>query len=116
MNAEIPLFRDLLRRGADAAARAALISASMSSGDRQQVRAARVALATFSDALGGAYDSTASFKESVQGLPRMTVVLNKAKRETAAVLSEVLESIAEGRRITTETVRALDALLGEQDA
>lgn len=116
MNAEIPLFRDLLRRGADAAARAALISASMSSGDRQQVRTARVALATFSDALGGAYDSTASFKESVQGLPRMTVVLNKAKRETAAVLSEVLESIAEGRRITTETVRALDALLGEQDA
>jgi hypothetical protein len=46
----------------------------------------------------------------------MTVVLNKAKRETAAVLSDVLESIAEGRRITTETVRALDALLGGQDA
>lgn len=116
MNAEIPLFRDLLRKGADAAARAALISASMSSGDRQQVRQARAALGAFSDALGGAYDSTASFKESVQGLPRMTVVLNKAKRETAAVLGEVLESIAEGRRITTETVRALDALLGEQDA
>lgn len=116
MNAEIPLFKDLLRKGADAAARAALISASMSSGDRQQVREARAGLAAFSDALGGAYDSTASFKESVQGLPRMTVVLNKAKRETAAVLGEVLESIAEGRRITTETVRALDALLGEQDA
>lgn len=116
MNAEIPLFRDLLRKGADAAAHAALISASMSSGDRQQVREARGALAAFSDALGGAYDSTASFKESVQGLPRMTVVLNKAKRETAAVLGEVLESIAEGRRIASETVRALDALLGDQDA
>jgi hypothetical protein len=116
MNAEIPLFRELLRKGADAAARAALISASMSSGDRQQVREARVALSAFSDALGGAFDSTASFKQSVQGLPRMTVVLNKAKRDTAAVLSEVLDSIAEGRRITTETVRALDALLGESDA
>ncbi len=113
MNAEIPLFKDLLRRGADAAAGAALISASMSSGDRQQVREARVALAAFSAALGGAFDSISSFKESVQKLPRMTVALNKAKRETAAVLSEVLESIAEARRITTETVRALDAILGE---
>lgn len=116
MNTEIPLFKDLLCRGADAAARAALISAAMRSGDKQQVREARVALAAISDALGGAYDSTASFKESVQGLPRMTVVLNKAKRETSAVLSELLESIVEGRRITTETLRALDTLLGEQDA
>lgn len=112
MNAEIPLFRDLLRKGADATARAALISAGISSGDRQQVREARTALASLSDTLGGAYDSTASFRATVQGLPRMTVALNKAKRDTAAVLSDVLESIAEGRRIATETVRALDTLLG----
>jgi hypothetical protein len=48
----------------------------------------------------------------------MTAVLNKAKRETAAVLNEVLEILAEGNRMLTETLRALDALLGEvkQDA
>jgi hypothetical protein len=46
----------------------------------------------------------------------MTVVLNRAKRETAAVLGEILESIAEGRCITTQNVRALDALFGEADA
>jgi hypothetical protein len=118
MNAEIPLFRELLRKGADAAGRAALLSAGMASEDRRQVREIRVALAAFRDALGTAYDSTDSFRATVQGLPRMTAVLNKAKRETAAVLQDVLESLAEGRRVTAETVKALDALLGDgqQDA
>lgn len=46
----------------------------------------------------------------------MTIVLNKAKRETAGVLSNVLESIAEGRRVAIETVRTLDTLLGSGEA
>jgi hypothetical protein len=118
MSAEVPLFRETLRKGADAAGRAALLSAGMDSGDRQQIRDTRVALVTFRDALSNSYDSTSRFRASVQGLPRMTAVLNKAKRETAAVLNEVLEILAEGNRMLTETLRALDALLGEvkQDA
>lgn len=113
MNAETPLFRELLRRGADAATRAALLSAGMASEDKRQVREARAVLAAFCDALGGAYTGAESFRNTIQGLPRMTVLLNKAKRETAAALQDILGSLAEGRRIVTETVRALDALLGE---
>ena len=118
MKAEIPLFKELLRKGSSAAASAAIISAGISSGDQEQIRQARTVLSSFRDALGAAYDGTASFKASVEKLPRMTAVLNQAKRETAAVLSEQLESLSEGRRITAETIRALDTLLGEgaQDA
>jgi hypothetical protein len=116
MTADIPLFRDFLRKGADVAARAALISADMNSGDRRQVHELRKALLGFSNALTGAYNSTDSFRASVQRLPRMTIVLNKAKRETAGVLSNVLESIAEGRRVAIETVRTLDTLLGSGEA
>ena len=118
MKAEIPLFKELLRKGSSAAASAAIISAGMSSGDKEQVRQARTVIITLRDALGGAYEGTASFKASVEKLPRMTAVLNQAKKETAAVLGEQLESLAEGRRITAETIRALDTLLGEgsQDA
>ena len=41
----------------------------------------------------------------------MTSVLNHAKRDTAMVLQDVLDSLAEGRRIVTETIRTLDAIL-----
>ena len=41
----------------------------------------------------------------------MTSVLNAAKRETARVLQDQLDSLAEGRRIVTETIRTLDAIL-----
>lgn len=66
MTADIPLFRDFLRKGADVAARAALISADMNSGDRRQVHELRKALLGFSNALTGAYNSTDSFRASVR--------------------------------------------------
>jgi hypothetical protein len=106
----------MLRQGADAAANAALISAAINPGDRRQVREARAALASFRDALVGAHDSVPAFKAAIQGLPRMTAELNRAKRSTTAVLGDVLEGLGEGQRIATETVRSLDALLdGEPD-
>lgn len=114
MKAEIPLFRDTLQKGADAAAQAALISATLDSTDRNPARAARQTLVDFLDALNAGYNGTESFKNTVQGLPRMTSVLNQAKRETATVLQDQLDGMAEGRRIVTETIRTLDGIIGEQ--
>jgi hypothetical protein len=85
----------------------------MATEDRQQASEARTVLISFRDTLSDAYVSTECFRNSIQQLPRMTVVLNRAKRQTAAVLKDILESIDEGRRIATEAVKALDALLGE---
>ena len=51
---------------------------------------------------------------AVQELPRMTSVLNNAKRETGMVLQDQLDSMAEGRRIVTETIRTLDVILGSE--
>jgi hypothetical protein len=115
MQAETPLFRESLRKGADAAARAALIGAEMAAEDREQVRETRRSLMGLRDALGGAHGSTDSFKASVRDLPRMTSALNKAKREAASVLQEVVDSLEEGRRTVSETIRAFDVMLGEKD-
>ena len=115
MKAEIPLFRDTLQRGADAAAQAALISATLDSADKSPARAARQTLVDFLDALNASYNGTESFRNTVKGLPRMTSVLNQAKRETATVLQDQLDGMAEGRRIVTETIRTLDGIIGEQE-
>ena len=116
MRVEIPLFRDTLRKGADAAAQAVLISAALDSTETSPASDARQKLVEFRDSLVNAHDGIESFKNSVQALPRMTSVLNAAKRETAIVLQDQLDSMAEGRRIITETIRTLDAILGNGPA
>ena len=114
MKEEIPLFRDTLKKGADATARAVLIRAALDSTETSPASDARDQLVEFRESLTDAHDGTKSFKNSVEGLPRMTSVLNAAKRETATVLQELLDSIAEGRRIVTETIRSLDAIVGSR--
>ena len=115
MQAELPLFNDLLHQGAEAAGRAALMAVDFASEDKPQVITAKQQLAVLIDALSTAYDGMISFRNNVQGMPRMTAVLNKAKRETATVIQQVLDSVASGRRVLTESIRALDSLTGEGD-
>lgn len=114
MQAEIPLFRHTLQQGADAAAHATLIGATLDSTETGPAADARRNLVEFRDSLIRAHDGIESFKMSVQALPRMTSVLNAAKRETAKVLQDQLESLAEGRRIVTETITTLDAILANR--
>ena len=95
MKTEIPLFKESLQKGATAAARAALINANLNSSNRTHADTVRNGLVKFRDALASAYEATKSFKGVVQGLPRMTAVLNKAKRDTAMVLQDLLDSMAE---------------------
>ena len=116
MSAEIPLFRESLQSGADAAGRAVLLSASIDASDTSSASDARQRLVQFLNSLINAYSGMESFKSTVQGLPRMTSVLNRAKRETAMVLQDLLDSMAEGRRIVTEAIRMLDVILGNGPA
>ncbi len=111
---EIPLFRDTLQKGAEAAAQATLIGATLDLTDRGPASDAREKLLEFRDGLNAAYNGIEFFRNSVQRLPRMTSVLNNAKRETAMVLQDQLDSLAEGRRIVTETIRTLDVILGSE--
>ena len=112
MKTEIPLFKESLQKGATAAARAALINANLNSSNRTHADTVRNGLVKFRNGLASAYEATKSFKGVVQGLPRMTAVLNKAKRDTAMVLQDLLDSMAEGRRIVTETIKSLDTRIG----
>jgi len=111
---ELPLFREHLQKGADAIAHAALMTVDFWSKDRTQAVDARTTLISWRDAVAGAYDSVLHFRDSIQHLPRITAVLNRAKRETVSVLDEVLESLAMGRRLVAEAIGALDVLLGNE--
>jgi uncharacterized protein DUF4062 len=113
VRAELPLFRESMRNGADAITRAVLIQAGFGAEARTQIQTARADLCRLAESLGGAYEATAGFRARVQEMPRMTALLNRAKRDTAAVLEEVEEGFAAGRRILLEAIRTLDALPGD---
>lgn len=110
MRAEMPLFRDGIREGFDAVVKVSLMSVDLRSGDRVQVHEARERIAALEKGLHNTSDSLTSFRETVQGLPRMTSTLNRAKRETAIVLDEVIESLATGRRLLADAIKGLDEL------
>ena len=107
---EIPLFRDTLQKGAEAAAQSVLIGAALDSTDRaQRLTLARTSLSSerhSSAPTTGQSLSGAAFKTAADD-----VRAQHAKRETGMVLQDQLDSMAEGRRIVTETIRTLDVIL-----
>ena len=115
MRTELPLFDDLLNLGAEAAGRATLMAVDTAPEGKNQAITAKQQLEVIRDALGDACDGMVSFRDSVQSMPRMTVDLNKAKRDTVAVIQQVLDSMTSGHRVLTESIRALDSLAGEGD-
>jgi len=111
MKTEIPLFRESWTRSADAVARAALLSADFAPQNQKQVREAYDALNALVHALGLSYDQVQTFHTTVLRLPRLTSGLNRAKRETAGVLEELMASIAAGRRVILEALKNLESSL-----
>jgi hypothetical protein len=113
MRTELPLHREALQKGTDAVTRAAMMQADFGSNDRRQLQDAKVGLSALADALGGAHDAAATFRATIQAMPRMTVALNRAKRDTVKVVGEVLESLSAGRKVLVEAIKAIDVLLGQ---
>ena len=99
MRTELPLFDDLLHLGTEAVGRAALMTVGIVSEDKNQVITTKQQLVVIRDALETACDGMVSFRDSVRSMPRMTAVLNKAKRETTAVIQQVLDSMTSGHRV-----------------
>ena len=107
---ELPAFPDGIRKGLEAGYKAYPRSVYRRAGEREQVQEAKERIAKLEKGLQSTSDSLTSFRETVQGLPRMTSTLNKAKRETAIVLDEIIDSLAEGRRLLVDAIKGLDEL------
>ena len=116
MKAEIPLFDQHLRQGTEAAGHATLMSLEFTTKDDSRARETKLAMQDLEDALCGAYDATASMRDSIQAWPRMTSVLNRARREAVKVLDEILRSFSFGRTAIKEIIRTLDKVPESKDS
>jgi hypothetical protein len=112
IRAELPLFRQSLLKGVETSARASLMGAEMNQADRAGAQAAATLMASLAATLADAQSSITEFKLTTRGIPRMTSSLNRAKRETAELLDEIVKSMAEGRSLLLEAAKSIEALVG----
>lgn len=112
--AEIPILREALRDGIHALGKAATLAADLDQDNLSKVKVGREAMTTLETVLDGAHESTSRFRHGIHSLPRMTTMLNKAKRATLEILDELLQALEDGRRDATEAGKVLDGILGEE--
>jgi len=111
--AEIPILRDALSDGIHALGRAATMVVDLDEGDLAKVKEGREAVTTLEVALAGAHESVSGFRHVIHSLPRMTTMLNKAKRSTLETLDEFLQGLEDGRRDASEAGKVIDGILNK---
>jgi Domain of unknown function (DUF4062) len=111
MKTEMPIFREIMKKSMDVAIRSALIAIDLDSQDRQQAHDTRTALAVLAKQIDFSAENVESFQKVITGLPRLTTELNKAKRETAGVLGEMLSTLKAGKQEILEALKTVDTML-----
>ena len=102
MKDELPLFRQHIDGGIGTLTRAVPIYLEINE-DRTELKEL---IGTMLNAMDGMVVSMEGFRGSVQGLPRLSTALVRAKRETVKVLQEVID-ITQGGRASLDEVLSL---------
>ena len=113
-DAEIPILRETFRDGVRALGKVATLAADFNQGDLSKVKEDREIVTSLEISLANALEVILAFRHSIHSVPRMTTMLNKAKRKTLETLDELLQVFEDGRRDIKETGKVLDGILGEE--
>lgn len=106
MEKDVPVFRHTLTDGLSAV-KEAMRLIPRGPAREEQVEKSRADLVGFRDSLRQAGEGVSGFRGSVEGLPRMTKELNRAKRRTWRVLVEILDAMEGGRHLVEEALAGI---------
>lgn len=109
IEAELPLLHDAMEIGLNALIKANLLSIDLNNqGDdnKDQIAACLALKEVIADSKLG----VVAFKESMVQLPRMTSILNRAKRGVIGTLDRFLNDLTNIEQLLTETLSAMEAL------
>lgn len=109
--AELPIFRQALQEGIEALGKAAVLAVDLDRNDLSKVREGRDAVVRLEGSIAGAEGPTVEFRDTIDGLPRMTTRINRAKKDVVRVLDDLLDGLRDGRRDASEAAKLIDAML-----
>ena len=110
LRGELPLFDQQLNAGVAAVAQIALIKSEVQSNDGLQAKETLELLINLSASIDQAGEGITIFRDSVLDLPKMTSNLNRAGRETATVLQDILNSLDSASSLIAETRLSVNLL------
>ena len=112
MEAELPLFSQHLTSGMNFLTKAAELSLDFMVDDTQveQLRQSKESIRYFRQAMNTVEGQLTEFQAAVSGLPRMTVVLNRSKRNMARVIEQLIEEFRSAQRMAEETEASFESI------
>lgn len=109
--AEIPIFRDSYLSAVNHLCFSATMSVQDFNVTKEVLVPVRDAILAHKQGIPTVIDSVTTMKTMVTGLPRITGLFNKAKRNVAAAVEKQLEALEFARKASVEAVRLLDELI-----
>lgn len=114
IEAEIPIFSKAYSTGVDAFARAVVLwSEDFGSVDRQKMKSALMMVRKSKTGLGNLRDKITSLRDTIAKIPRLTTVLNQAKRRMLSVLDKLDEQTATAVNLTSEAEKVLEKVIAD---
>ncbi len=117
MEAELPLFSKHLNSGMDSLVRAASISAELKPQGEglDQIKYTLGAIRQFRETLSGVEGQFLVFQNSVASLPRMTTVLNRAKRAVVGVLDRLINEFRAAQTMAGDAESSFTLILDREN-
>jgi hypothetical protein len=117
MDAELPLFSKHLNDGMSAMVKAAaiVVDINLQGEDLEQLLGNVHAIRSFRDSISTTIDSMSSFRDSVAALPRLTTILNRAKRGVTNVLQRLINEFESAHRMAKEAEATFETMYEIQD-
>lgn len=113
MEAELPLFSEHLNAGMGALTRAAAISIEFNVDDeaREQAKENIEGVREFRETMQTVEGQIKTFKASVASIPRMTTVLNRAKRSMIQVIGRLEDELRGAQVLAREAEKSFESII-----
>ena len=113
MEAELPLFSRHLTSGMEFLTRAAELSLDFIVDETQveEIRQSTESIRDFRKTMSSVEGQLTEFRAAVSALPRMTVVLNRSKRNMALVIEQLIEEFRNAQRMAEETEASFESIV-----
>jgi len=111
MDTEIPVFAQSYSSATDAYTRAFSFAENSQTTEAQDASVAKSAIQEFQSVLAKSKSQLVSFRETVSSIPRLTKVLNRAKRTVISTMDKWDHELSTALNLTSETEKLIDRLI-----
>ncbi|KAA0895108.1 DUF4062 domain-containing protein [Oryzomonas rubra] len=115
LEAETPIFAEALKNGINTMTKATNIVKEFITGDVSEIKNTLAGMRGFRDALIGAKSGNDSFYQQLESTPRMTTLMNHAKRRALKVMGSLSREIDMGINLMTELEKNLIDIIEQSE-